>query len=184
VAWLPWLSVSYARAIESLPAALRRNASAALPRTQNEIAMIAPIAAGRFLKAIIRLLVIVVVSQSTTKNGHQAGHEPNEVNMRALYLTLAAIGAVLPYSQFVPWLLQHGPDVPLLFTELFSTKVGAFFGLDVLISAAASIAFIRREGAKRKISMLWLPIAATCLIGVSCGLPLFLYQRELHAAAD
>lgn len=104
--------------------------------------------------------------------------------MRTLYLTLAAIGAILPYSQFVPWLAQHGPDVPLLFAELFSTKMGAFFGLDVLISAVTLIAFIRREGAKRKMRMLWLPIAATCLIGVSCGLPLFLYQRERHMGAQ
>jgi Terpene cyclase DEP1 len=104
--------------------------------------------------------------------------------MRTLYLTLAAIGAILPYSQFVPWLALHGPDVPLLFAELFSTKMGAFFGLDVLISAVTLIAFIRREGAKRKMRMLWLPIAATCLIGVSCGLPLFLYQRERHMGAQ
>jgi hypothetical protein len=32
-------------------------------------------------------------------------------------------------------------------------------------------------------SILWLPIAATCLIGVSCGLPLFLYLRERQHAA-
>jgi hypothetical protein len=38
--------------------------------------------------------------------------------------------------------------------------------------------FIRREGAAREMRHLWLPIAATCLIGVSCGLPLFLYLRE------
>jgi hypothetical protein len=75
VAWLPWLSVSYAIAIESLPAVLSRNPSAALPRAQNEITMIVPIIAGRFLKAMIRLLVIVVVSQSKTKNGNQPGHE-------------------------------------------------------------------------------------------------------------
>jgi hypothetical protein len=100
--------------------------------------------------------------------------------MRSLYLALAAAGAALPYSQFIPWLVEHGPNIPLLFAELFSTKAGAFFGLDVLISAVTLIAFIRREGARRKMSMLWLPIAATCLIGVSCGLPLFLYQRERH----
>jgi hypothetical protein len=98
--------------------------------------------------------------------------------MRTLYLVLALIGAVLPYSQFIPWLLKHGPNISLLFTELFSTNAGAFFGLDVLISAVALIAFIRREGAAHKMKTLWMPIAATCLIGVSCGLPLFLYLRE------
>lgn len=98
--------------------------------------------------------------------------------MRQLYLVLALIGAVLPYSQFLPWLVEHGPNIPLLFTELFSTRMGAFFGLDVLVSAVVLIAFIRREGARRKMQLLWLPITATCLVGVSCGLPLFLYLRE------
>jgi Terpene cyclase DEP1 len=102
--------------------------------------------------------------------------------MRWLYLSLALIGAVLPYSQFLPWLAEHGPNVTLLFKELFSTRVGAFFGLDVLLSAVALIAFIRREGAAQKLKMLWIPIVATCLIGVSCGLPLFLYLRERQVA--
>jgi Terpene cyclase DEP1 len=98
--------------------------------------------------------------------------------MRWVYLSLAVAGAIVPFSQFIPWIAEHGLDVPLLFKELFATHVGAFFGLDVIISAVALIAFIRREGAARNISLIWLPIAATCLIGVSCGLPLFLYLRE------
>jgi len=98
--------------------------------------------------------------------------------MRGFYLTLALIGAILPYSQFLPWLATHGLNLPLLCSELFSTRIGAFFGCDVLISAVVLIGFIRREGAKQGIRFLWVPIAATCLIGVSCGLPLFLYMRE------
>lgn len=102
--------------------------------------------------------------------------------MRRLYLSLALVGAVLPYSQFLPWLAQHGPNLRLLLTELFSTRMGAFFGLDVLVSAVVLIIFIRREGAARQMRRLWLPISATCLVGVSCGLPLFLYLRECQLA--
>jgi hypothetical protein len=98
--------------------------------------------------------------------------------MRQLYLSLALVGAALPYSQFLPWLAEHGFNIRLLFAELFSTRAGAFFGLDVLVSAVVLVAFIRREGARQKMRALWLPIAATCLVGVSCGLPLFLYLRE------
>jgi hypothetical protein len=98
--------------------------------------------------------------------------------MRWFYLLLALTGLAAPYSQFIPWVLDHGFNVRLLFAELFSTRPGAFFGLDVLISAVVLIGFIRREGAARKMRLLWLPIAATCLVGVSCGLPLFLFLRE------
>jgi hypothetical protein len=60
--------------------------------------------------------------------------------------------------------------------------MGAFFGLDVFLSAIVLIVFIRREGARLKLRARWLAIAATCLIGVSCGLPLFLYLRERKLA--
>jgi hypothetical protein len=98
--------------------------------------------------------------------------------MRWWYLSLAVVGAVLPYSQFVPWLLDHGLNLRLLISELFSTRIGGFFGLDVLVSAVALLGFIRRESALRAVPYRWLPVVATLLIGVSCGLPLFLYLRE------
>ena len=103
--------------------------------------------------------------------------------MARVYLLLALLGAIVPYTRFVPWLAQHGLDFRLLVAELFSTRIGGFFGLDVLISALVLIVFIRREGARRQMQGLWLPISATCLIGVSCGLPLFLFLRERHIIA-
>jgi hypothetical protein len=98
--------------------------------------------------------------------------------MRAYYFLLTLLGLVLPYCYFVPWVMQHGLNLPLLIRELFSTRIGAFFGVDVLLSALAAIGFIRREGSRRRMRFLWLPIAAVCLVGVSCGLPLFLFMRE------
>jgi Terpene cyclase DEP1 len=102
--------------------------------------------------------------------------------MRWWYLSLAVVGAVLPYSQFVPWLVDHGLNLRLLISELFSTRIGGFFGLDVLVSAAVLLGFIRRESALRDVPLRWLPVVATCLIGVSCGLPLFLFLRERRLA--
>ena len=107
--------------------------------------------------------------------------------MRWLYLSLAVLGTVLPYSQFVPWLAQHGLNIRLLFTQLFLGHVSAFFGLDAIVAALVLFVFVFHEGTGRKTGMLWLPVAATCVVGVSCGLPLFLYLRERktdHAGAD
>jgi hypothetical protein len=98
--------------------------------------------------------------------------------MKWFYLVLAIAGAVIPFAQFVPWLEEHGLDLKLLVVELFSTRIGAFFGLDVLVSAVCLLAFIGFEGRRAQVRNLWLPTAATCLVGVSCGLPLFLYLRE------
>jgi predicted exporter len=98
--------------------------------------------------------------------------------MRWVYLFLAVLGTALPYSQFIPWLAVHGLDVRLLVAELFAGRISAFFGLDVLVSALVLLVFIFREGTEHKMRSIWLPVAATCLIGVSCGLPLLLYLRE------
>jgi Protein of unknown function DUF2834 len=89
--------------------------------------------------------------------------------MRRYYLLLAVVGLVLPYSQLLPWLAEHGLDPGLLFAQLFSTRPGAFFAFDVLISAVALILFICSDGSRHAVRMQWLAIVATCLVGVSCG---------------
>lgn len=105
------------------------------------------------------------------------------MKIRYVYLCLCLLGAVLPCSQLVPWLAKHGLDLPLFFSELFSTRIGAFFGLDVIVSAIVLFVFIGIEGRRLRISNLWLPVVSTMAIGVSLGFPLFLYlrQRKLEA---
>ena len=98
--------------------------------------------------------------------------------MRLFYLLMAIAGAVIPFTQFVPWVSRHGLDASGFALELFSTRIGAFFGLDVLLAAVVLLAFIVWEGRRSGVKNLWVPAAATCLIGVSCGLPLFLLMRE------
>ena len=100
------------------------------------------------------------------------------MRLRHLYLLLCLIGAALPYWKLLPWLIEHGLNVSLLFQELFATRIGAFFGLDVVVSAIALFVFVVVEGRRTGVSHRWLPIAATLLVGVSLGLPLFLYFRQ------
>ena len=100
------------------------------------------------------------------------------MKLRSVYLSLCALGILLPYSQFLPWLRANGLDVPLLLSDLFATRIGAFFGLDVLVSAIVLFVFMaveRRRGAARN---LWLPAVVTLACGVSAGFPLFLFLRE------
>jgi TRAP-type uncharacterized transport system fused permease subunit len=104
--------------------------------------------------------------------------KPSGKPLQWFFLACAIAGAIIPYSQFVPWLAEHGLDAKGFILELFSTRIGAFFGLDVIVSAIVLFAFILWEGRRVRMSGLWAPIAATLLIGVSCGLPLFLFMRE------
>ena len=98
--------------------------------------------------------------------------------MTRLYLLLCILGFIVPYAFFVPWLLQHGLDIPLLFSELFSTRIGAFFGTDVIVSAIVLLVFILTDGRRAAIRPLWAPAIGTLCVGVSFGLPLYLYLRE------
>lgn len=100
------------------------------------------------------------------------------MKLRHCYLALCVVGAILPYSQLVPWLAAHGLDFRLLFEELFSTRISGFFALDVIVSAIVLVTFVFSEGRRLNVSHLWLPVAATLLVGVSLGFPLFLYMRQ------
>jgi|SRR5579862_2703318 hypothetical protein len=97
---------------------------------------------------------------------------------KTLYLALCLLGLVIPYAEFIPWAIQHGLNLPLFVRELFATRIGAFFGMDVLISAVVLIAFMRIESRRIGIRHRWLVIVAVFTVGVSLGLPLFLYLRE------
>ncbi len=96
-----------------------------------------------------------------------------------VYLILCVLGFALPYSQFVPWVLENGLYMKYFVQQLFANHIGGFFGLDVLVSAIVLFRFVRYEGQRLGMHRLWAPVVATLLVGVSLGFPLFLYLREV-----
>jgi hypothetical protein len=98
---------------------------------------------------------------------------------RHFYLICCVLGLLLPYSQFVPWLLEHGLNVALFGRELFANRISAFFAMDVIVSAIVLIWFIQDEGKRLRVRLLWLPTVGTLVVGVSFGLPLFLFLRQM-----
>ena len=99
---------------------------------------------------------------------------------RHIYLALCLLGLLVPNSLFFPWLFEHGPDAQRFVEDMFANGVAAFFGMDVVLSAVALGAFVLVESARIRLDRAWMPIAATFLVGVSLGLPLFLYRRQVH----
>ena len=104
--------------------------------------------------------------------------------MQWLYLAVAILGAALPLSQLVPFVMAHGLDVPLLFRQLFETNAAAFFGLDVIVSSVALWLFVFTEGRRRRMKNLWLYVVCNLAVGVSLALPLFLFFRERTLKAE
>ena len=94
------------------------------------------------------------------------------------YLGLALLGTILPYSQFVPFIAEHGLDLGLFWSQLFANRISAFFALDVLVSSVVLWILVLWEGRRNRLEHLWAPILGSLTVGVSLGLPLFLYIRE------
>jgi Protein of unknown function DUF2834 len=49
-----------------------------------------------------------------------------------------------------------------------------------MVSAIVLIVFVQIESRRLRIRGTWMPTLATLVVGVSLGLPLFLYLRETH----
>lgn len=65
------------------------------------------------------------------------------------------------------FLQEHGLDFRVFFEQLFSNRIGGFFGLDVMVSSVVLWALVVVEGRRAGVKHLWAPIAANLAVGVS-----------------
>ena len=97
--------------------------------------------------------------------------------MKNFYFVLAFLGLAVPY--LLPELFEFEISASWL-DQLFTNRVGTFIALDLLISAITAITFMVYQGRKIKMKFYWVPVACTIAVGLSFGLPLYLYLREGH----
>jgi Protein of unknown function DUF2834 len=100
------------------------------------------------------------------------------MKLKHIYLGLCVLGALWPYLQFTKFVFDNGLDIRLFHDELFSSHASAFFVLDVVVSSIVLWVFVFAEGRRLGMRHLWAPLIANVAVGVSLGLPLFLYLRE------
>jgi hypothetical protein len=118
-------------------------------------------------------------SHCLKKDGLSCGANPNlEIFMQWFYLIAAIVGAILPLSQVIPFLITYGLDLPLFFRQLFQNHVSAFFGMDVIVSSLVLWMFVFSEGRRCRMKNLWLYVVCNLMVGVSLALPLFLFFRQ------
>ena len=100
------------------------------------------------------------------------------MSRKNIYLLLCFLGLVIPYSQFLPWVFASGLDWRQFLAQLAANRVSLFFVADVLVSAVVLVAFMRMEASRVKVRFGWIATLGICLVGVSFGLPVYLYLRE------
>ncbi|CUH67266.1 hypothetical protein TG4357_02909 [Thalassovita gelatinovora] len=97
--------------------------------------------------------------------------------LRVAYLALAVWGAVHPLALRLPWLQQNGFDLTAMIAAWQANGAVAGLFWDLTITAIALTLWILAEVAMRRNWLALLAIPATFLIGVGCGLPLYLFLR-------
>src|SRR5687768_6155942 len=95
-----------------------------------------------------------------------------------LYLLLCLAGTILPYSFLVQFLREHGLNMRLFVDQVLANSISSFFGVDVIVSTVWLWVFAYFEGRRERVNHVWAPVLASLVVGVSLGLPLFLYLRE------
>ncbi len=98
--------------------------------------------------------------------------------LRMIYLVLAIWGAVHPMYYFVQWFNENGFDFRLLIDAWTVNAAARGVAWDLTIAAIALTVFIVAEVATRRNWLALIAIPATFGIGVSCGLPLYLFLRS------
>lgn len=98
--------------------------------------------------------------------------------LRMIYLALAIWGAVHPMYYFVQWFMANGVDLGLMVEAWHANAASSGLVWDLTISAVALTVFVVAEVSVRRNWIALLAIPATFCIGVSCGLPLYLFLRS------
>lgn len=95
----------------------------------------------------------------------------------SMFLTLAIVGAIVPYFFFVKFFQAHGVGGDFI-GALFVNGAAGGFAADVLLSSVVFWLFLFPEAARSGVSRPWLYVVINLTIGLSCALPLFLWSRE------
>lgn len=97
--------------------------------------------------------------------------------LRMIYLGLAIWGAVHPMYYFIGWFRDNGFDLGGMVEAWHANAASSGLVWDLTIAAVALTVWITAEVAVRRNWEALLAIPATFCIGVSCGLPLYLFLR-------
>jgi len=97
--------------------------------------------------------------------------------LRMIYLALAIWGAIHPMYYFIQWFAQKGFDLMGMVDAWHVNAASSGLVWDLTIAFIALTVWIIAEVTVRRNWIALIAIPATICIGVSCGLPLYLFLR-------
>jgi len=100
----------------------------------------------------------------------------------SIYLTLAILGAIVPWIFFARFFSTAGPAADFV-GALFVNGAAGGFSADLLITSLVFWIFLFPAARRAGVSRPWVFVLINLAIGLSCALPLFLWRRERSRAA-
>ena len=97
--------------------------------------------------------------------------------LQAVWLALAVWGAFHPMSYFLQWFGNNGFSLSGMVEAWHANAATSGLVWDLTIAAVALTLWVLTETIRRRTWLGLLAIPATFCIGVSCGLPLYLFLR-------
>jgi len=91
---------------------------------------------------------------------------------------MAVIGTVVPWLFFGSFFALNGLNIPLFLESLFSNGAAGGFSADVLITILIFWVWSWRDAVKNSVGGWWIVLPASCFVGLSLALPLYMYLRE------
>ncbi|MDB4213573.1 DUF2834 domain-containing protein [Octadecabacter sp.] len=97
--------------------------------------------------------------------------------MRWLFAALAVWGAIHPMYYFVSWFQANGYDIMGMVDAWHANAASSGLVWDLTIAAIALTVWVIYETLQTRQFIRLIAIPATFCIGVSCGLPLYIFIR-------
>ena len=97
--------------------------------------------------------------------------------LRMVYLALAIWGAIHPMYWFITWFVENEWSLMAMVDAWHVNAATSGLVWDLTIAAVALTVFVIAEVMARRNWIGLVAIPATFCIGVSCGLPLYLFLR-------
>ena len=97
---------------------------------------------------------------------------------RMIFLGLAVWGSIHPMYYFITWFNANGYNLMAMVDAWHVNNATSGLVWDLTVAAVALTVFIIAEVATRRNWIALVAIPASFCIGVSCGLPLYLFLRS------
>ncbi len=95
--------------------------------------------------------------------------------MHYLWLALAGIGALAPWTLFASHIGAQGPGLAPFLAAAFANPAAAGLATDLLISSVVFWCYLYVQRSRG----LWAYVLVNLVVGLSCALPLYLFVRAL-----